>query len=77
MPHPSGPPGHYRVHLVLALSSAPGSYWRLSFEQAVLHREPVHKVPPRCAIKAQILVVAPYKTAFSWAMAAVRQRQAN
>ena len=31
-----GKPGCYRVHFVATLSSAPDSYWRLAFEEALL-----------------------------------------
>jgi hypothetical protein len=36
MPRLAGQPGHYRVHFVVTLSSAPDSYWRLAFEEALL-----------------------------------------
>lgn len=31
-----GEPGHYRVHFVMTLSSAPDSYWRVAFEESLL-----------------------------------------
>jgi hypothetical protein len=36
MPGLAGQPGHYRVHFAMTLSSAPDSYWRLAFEEALL-----------------------------------------